>query len=37
MITIDGQDIRRVTQASLRKHIGVVPQVHESYIGHSAV
>jgi ATP-binding cassette subfamily B protein len=25
-ITIDGQDIRRVTQASLRKAIGIVPQ-----------
>ncbi|HET8551260.1 MAG TPA: ABC transporter ATP-binding protein/permease [Gammaproteobacteria bacterium] len=25
-ITIDGQDIRNVTQASLRRHIGVVPQ-----------
>ncbi|HET7676039.1 MAG TPA: ABC transporter ATP-binding protein/permease, partial [Gammaproteobacteria bacterium] len=25
-ITIDGQDIRDVTQASLRRHIGVVPQ-----------
>ncbi len=27
-ITIDGQDIRKVTQKSLRKHIGVVPQVY---------
>jgi ABC-type transport system involved in Fe-S cluster assembly fused permease/ATPase subunit len=26
-ITVDGQDIRKVTQKSLRKHIGVVPQV----------
>jgi ABC-type transport system involved in Fe-S cluster assembly fused permease/ATPase subunit len=25
-ITVDGQDIRRVTQASLRKAIGIVPQ-----------
>ncbi|HET7371696.1 MAG TPA: ABC transporter ATP-binding protein/permease [Gammaproteobacteria bacterium] len=25
-ITVDGQDIRDVTQASLRRHIGVVPQ-----------
>ncbi len=25
-ITVDGQDIRKVTQSSLRKHIGVVPQ-----------
>ncbi|KAL2911106.1 ATP-binding cassette-type vacuolar membrane transporter Hmt1 [Polyrhizophydium stewartii] len=25
-ISIDGQDLRSVTQASLRKHIGVVPQ-----------
>ena len=25
-ITIDGQDIRQVTQASLRRHIGIVPQ-----------
>jgi ATP-binding cassette subfamily B protein len=25
-ITIDGQDIRSVTQASLRRHIGIVPQ-----------
>lgn len=25
-ITIDGQDIAKVTQKSLRRHIGVVPQ-----------
>lgn len=25
-VTIDGQDIRDVTQASLRRHIGVIPQ-----------
>ena len=25
-VTIDGQDIRRVTQSSVRRHIGVVPQ-----------
>lgn len=25
-ITVDGQDIRSVTQASLRRHIGIVPQ-----------
>jgi ATP-binding cassette, subfamily B, heavy metal transporter len=25
-ITIDGQDIRKVTQSSLRQHLGIVPQ-----------
>ena len=36
-ITIDGQDIRKVTQKSLRKHIGVVPQVIRFNIGHCFV
>jgi ATP-binding cassette, subfamily B, heavy metal transporter len=26
VVSVDGQDIRRVTQASLREHIGLVPQ-----------
>ena len=26
-VLIDGQDVREVSQSSLRKHIGVVPQV----------